>query len=398
MDILRLVAMAMLASSFLATSGCLNRSLEAAENQYECEYNGAIDSTTGALYDPETTERPSPKPIVKRLEFTDEGEVVNRCAWSDALFEVKGLPSQSQRNPKLIVFYIHGWKHDNSNDDEDLKQFTKLVQELDSTELSRERPRDVIGIFISWPGKSLNIPILENLSFWGRKGGADRVSAAGNVTKFISSAYNASRIQNNKDDYIVGIGHSFGARILYSSVSPILLHAMAVSHPGARLGTYGKIHGSIDLTILLNPAFEASKYTAIDASRRHQEEFNEAQPPLVLTISTETDLATKFAFPLGQIFGTRWRARERTTLGNYGAYRTHYLQEQEGSSSIDGVWYDNFCTSGLCLVRDNPISGFPFIFAKTNGSVLPGHNGIWEPPFTKWLADFIEMSSDQRIK
>lgn len=368
-----------------------------AGDQYACDYMKATDPSTGQLYDPETTKRPSPKPIIKRVEFTDEGEVVDRCQWSDALFEVRGLPSNGKRNSKLIVLYIHGWKHDGSPDDQDLLQFTELVRELDEAEGAREESRDVVGIFVAWPGKALSVPVLDNLSFWSRKGGADRVSAAGNVTKFISSVNNVSRQQGSKEDFIVGIGHSFGGRILYSSVSPVLLHAIAMSHPGERFGTYGEVRGSVDLTVLLNPAFEASRYTAIDASRRPQEKFSNTQQPLLLSVSTENDSATRFAFPVGQVMGTRWKERERTTLGNYEPYRTHHLSHSEGVLPARGVWYDSFCESGLCLAKDDPIMGYPFLVAKTDASVLDGHNGIWSPSFRKWLTDFIEITSDKRI-
>ncbi|VVQ23678.1 hypothetical protein [Pseudomonas fluorescens] len=377
-------------------SGCLSRKLEAGD-QYACDYMKATDPLTGDLFDPETMIRPSPKPIIKRVEFTDDGEVVDRCQWSDALFEVKGLPSNEQRKPKLVVLYIHGWKHDGAPKDEDLSQFTQLILELDRVESARKTRRDVVGIFVSWPGKALNVPVLDNLSFWSRKGGADRVSAAGNVTKFISSVSNVSRQRGSEEDFIVGIGHSFGGRILYSSVSPVLLHAMAMSHPGERFGTYGEFRGNVDLTVLLNPAFEASRYTAIDASRRFQEKFSDDQRPLLLSVSTENDSATKLAFPLGQIIGTRWRERERTTLGNYEPYRTHHLSHADNLPSSSGIWYDSFCESGLCLVRDDPIKGYPFLVAKTDASVLDGHNGIWSPSFRKWLADFIEITSDKRM-
>lgn len=376
-------------------SGCLSRDMDAGD-QYECGYMKGIDPATGKYFDPETTVRPSPKPIVKRVEFTDEGEVVDRCQWSDALYEVRGKPSVKQRNSKLVILYVHGWKHDGDPDDEDLHHFTQFIKVLDGLESVRVQRRDVVGIFLSWPGKALNVPAMDNLSFWSRKGGADRVSTAGNVTKFISSVSNVSRQQGSQSDFVVGVGHSFGARILFSSVAPVLLHALAMSHPGERFGTYSEVRGSVDLTVLLNPAFEASRFTAIDASRRPQERFSNAQQPILISISTENDSATRLAFPLGQVMGTRWKQRERTTLGNYEPYRTHHLLQATAPSPIGGVWYDNFCQQSLCLVRDDPVAGYPFLVAKTDSNVLDGHNGIWSTSFQKWLASFIETASDKR--
>lgn len=375
-------------------TACLSRNLPAGD-QYACGYMRG-QGAKGALFDPETTNRLSPKPIVKKVEFTDEGEVVDRCQWSDALFEVRGLPAQQQRRPKLMLLYVHGWKHNGDPADADLEHFTQLVREIGGLEESRKDTRDVVGIFIAWPGKVQAAPVLDNLSFWSRKGGADRVSIAGNVTKFISSVNNVSRMQSKGQDFIVGIGHSFGGRILYSSVAPVVLNALAMSHPGKRFGTYSEVRGSVDLTILLNPAFEASRYAAIDASRRPQEKFGNSQQPLLLSVSTENDAATTMAFPIGQSLGTRWKIRERTTIGNYKPYQTHILTHSGSSVSRSEVWYDNFCDGGLCLVRHDSIPGYPFIVAKTDASVLDGHNGIWSLGFRRWLADFIETASDRR--
>lgn len=380
-------------------TGCLDRN-PVAGDQHECAFNAATDPFTGNTFDPETANRPSVKPILKIVEFTDEGEIVDRCQWSDVLFEIKGnsTPDNPTRRPKLVVIYIHGWKHDANIEDDDLNHFRETIIGLDTLETQRKNPRDVIGIYIAWPGKALDLPVLENLSFWSRKGGADRVSTAGNVSKFISSINSVSCQQGDPHDFLVGIGHSFGGRILFTSVAPLMLNEMAMKHPGARFGTYKQLNSTLDLTVLLNPAFEASRYSALDASRRYQEGIAATQQPIFISIATENDSATRYAFPAGQVLGTRWKERERTTLGNYKPYITHHLEHKDPSVNpkTSGFWYDNFCQGGLCLQKEDPIVGYPFLVVSTDSSVLDGHNGIWSKDFNTWITNFIENTADRR--
>lgn len=359
----------------------------------ECPFDKGIDRTSRTFFDPETRERPSSVPIVKVVDFTNVGEVYDRCQWSDVLYEVRGgvdLEAARKRS-KFVVIYVHGWKHNSSKDDTDLSHFTQWIKKLSE---SRGADEDVVGVYVSWPGQSIDIPIIDNLTFWGRKGAADRVSTAANFSKLLSSIESVRRQRKNSNDFIVGIGHSFGARILFGGVSPLLLHELQIHHPGSRAGTYKTFKGILDLTVLLNPAFEATRHTAFDSSRRWQEAFHSNQQPILLTISTNNDYATKFAFPIGQFFGTRWQARERTTLGNYSEYTTHKLQIASTSkedTEQKNIWYDDFCEGNLCLSRfeGDRQPGNPFLIATTDASVINGHNGVWDHKLQDWLAQFI---------
>ncbi|WP_152974834.1 hypothetical protein [Pseudomonas sp. RIT-PI-q] len=405
-------AFAVVMGCVMFMTGFLDRTPPPAPDQFKCAENGGVDPFTQERFDPGSIDRLNAKARLKIIEFTDEGELVDRCQWSDVIYEVRGTPRESklqrktaserdlpkERTAKLVVMYVHGWKHNADIHDEDLSDFKDLIDQLNKLEAPRVKPRDVVGIYIAWPGKTLNIPMMDNLSFWGRKGGADRVTAAGNISKLVSSIKGVSCQQGDPNDFIVGIGHSFGARILYTAVAPLLISELAMKHPGDQFNSYDNVTGVIDLTVLLNPAFEASRYTALAASRRNKEVFSASQQPLLLTVATSNDLATRLAFPIGQIMGTRWRERERTTLGNYQPYRTHELSRRSVQAGpIAGFWYDSFCQSGICLEKKDAISSYPFVVASTDATVLYGHNGIWKEGFISWLANFIEISSEKRL-
>ena len=357
---------------------------------------------------------------MKIVEFTEEGELKDRCDYSEALIEIRDSPKRNGQpikssnakevNPgKMVLMYVHGWKHDASSEDEDFRHFKALLQELAEQEERAGQFRQVVGVYIGWPGSATRFPILEEFTFWGRKRAADRVAQAAYVSKLIGAIGSIICQRDNPDDFFVAIGHSFGARVLYSATAQVLLQNLQYAHPGNKGGNYKFVHGPADLVVLLNPAFEAAMYTAFDSSRRWKEQFNDKQQPLLLSIATTNDWATKFFFPLGQVFDLEWRERQKATLGNYSQYTTHDLvvSPARNSPAVGVPWYDENCQGGVCLRRradkhddqkSSPLDqkGNPFIIAETGPELLDGHNGIWGSRFRDWLIGFIRTLETNR--
>ena len=69
---------------FLVT-GCSHTS-PTADLRRECPFMGGVNKTTGEKFDPESVTRPSTTPVVKVVELNDDGEIVDRCQWADALY------------------------------------------------------------------------------------------------------------------------------------------------------------------------------------------------------------------------------------------------------------------------------------------------------------------------
>jgi hypothetical protein len=352
--------------------------------------------------DPSYIPRPSGIVVRKRIRFTDDGELVNRCEMTDVLKELQ------LKQPQIIVVYVHGWKHNAEDDkDTDWESFGHVLHDLGAAEEKSSGPRQVVGIYVGWNGKATAVPVFEELSFWSRKGAADRLTQAAAITKFLGALKHTRELAKQPRDLVVFIGHSFGARILFSATSSLLLYESQMKHPGAPGLAYEVIKGPADIIILLNPAFEALRYTAFNALRRYKETFSSPQHPLLLTIATDNDWATALAFPLGQWFGLEMRSRQRSTLGNYTAYFTHELsfeatQTSEAPKQGAEFWYDNFCYDGICMRKKvksgmNHIPpGNPFIVATTSKAVLDGHNGIWKEAFLRWLNAFVKEVDEKK--
>jgi hypothetical protein len=126
------------------------------------------------------------------------------------------------------------------------------------------------------------------------------------------------------------IGHSFGGWILYNAVAGSLIESL--THE-ADTGDPSSVNLRFaDMIVLLNPAFEASRYTPlhrIATTVRYQR----YQAPLLVAVTSTTDWATRRAFPVGRFFNSIF---ERTvneeendatkyTMGHMTSYLTHEL-------------------------------------------------------------------------
>lgn len=403
------IALLIIISGYLWAPVFFDRNqLPPSAEQWHCRADSAFGN-------PRKTKRPTSS--LKIIRLTNLGEFVERCELADVLYELNwGRDDQighspvdydpsAPKLPKLAVLYIHGWKHGAKVDDDDRVKFGELVDRL------RERHRGekyVVGVYVSW-NASADLPEpLESLSFWVKKNGADRISQGGAVTKIVSSI--GAVVRKSGQDQFIAIGHSFGARMLYSATAQGLVNQAAFSHPGYSRGSYEPFRGVADAVILLNPAFEASRYTVLDDLTRSGENFTSQQKPLMVTISSEGDWATGLAFPVGQWLDLANTARERTTIGNYRSYRSHALERSNGTNCNPigpaGI-SESFDRAGLCLKRvrreekdklskDNrnkirqtfhPFN--PFIVASTPANVIPNHGDVWNDSFRGWLFELI---------
>lgn len=269
-----------------------------------------------------------------------------------------------------IILYVHGWQHGASSGDEDVKRLRTILASADNLEsrFSHEKRRKTIGIYIGWRGRSWILPGTANLSFWSRKASALRVSH-GAVQELFSRLRTVQNYYNNsfnslncavptKGSLTTGgcrvrtlmIGHSFGAWILYSAMAAHVIAALNgekdINDSGlAGRGDLNHVNHSsentikivnrrpADMIVLINPAFEAVRYQPVHWAAINYRTMV-AQAPLLVTISSSGDTATRTFFPIGRCLNSIFQrpttsveqAKAMTrTHGNYGEYLTHHL-------------------------------------------------------------------------
>lgn len=404
-------------------------------------------------------------PIIVR--YSEGGDLVSRCDYNRALESMQNLP----RDGKTMFVYVHGWRNDSGDGQNYFYNYGEYPSKTDGNDLARfklflrsyrikecedlygvgfddcadpekydelDKKSEIIGIFVSWRGGTA----FEYLDYWSRRGGADKLSRSGQIPRLFGALENISRDQEYIsrqpessypaiDNKLIYIGHSMGARILYNSVAPVLIAATQDAHPMRGKLTNDEIVAPFDLAILINPALEAASYKSIDEFRYTSDPYHEMQLPLLVTIQSEGDLATKSAFAFAEGIGwlvDPWQsAQRRRTIGHSAKFfQTHYLQtvdncvgrySDEQTTALDA----SFCASGLELkhcpapvyseTRENyppdcpPIDDLsdgpppardhkksPFLVVRAQKAALNGHGwmGSEDDRFLKWFVEYVD--------
>jgi hypothetical protein len=180
-------------------------------------------------------------------------------------------------------------------------------------------------------------------SFWSREADANKVAGAP-MEEAINSLAAKAR-QSSDPSRVILIGHSFGAYVVEKTI--LQDYSTLLCFPD----TNGNIHPPVDFVVLLNsaaPSVYAKEF--IDALKwRH---VGKSDHPFVVSVSSETDDATKIAFPGGTIVGSAF------DIGSY--------QDAEKSNNYHGADQKIFFThtpghSGYLASHDavpkGPLSG-----------------------------------------
>jgi len=345
-----------------------------------------------------------------------------------------------------IVVYVHGWKHNASSADSDVRNFRRLLGDAYLVELAKKEefglpPHRVVGVYVSWRGDSLAMPDpIKSASFWNRKSAAERVAEGESRTLFSRlRGFEAKQNEGPRPPagenkvFMILMGHSFGGLILFNSISGALINYLydRARDPNAKdlVPRFG------DMVILANPAIEAVRYTPLHRAAVSRGGFDFYQAPVFVSITSTADWATGVAFPMGRslstLFETKLSDEERTanrnTMGHVDDYVTHVLKKRSDNLDIcpgwapvtnpdapDAVllekrnldlekinsraffgddpealslrsgWARDFCgNTTLTHLRFAPNS--PVWNVQTDKDLVPGHNDITQPVFINFV-------------
>ncbi len=374
------------------------------------------------------------------IEFDDQGQLFDRRQMEAVLDDLSRQP-----NDLLIVVFVHGWKHSAAPGDDNVASFRQALEDLAEMEVvGSKKPRQVAGIYIGWRGASITIPVIKELTFWDRKNTAHKVGNGG-VTEVFNRIDLIRRMKNGAAEDQAGptrlaiMGHSFGGAVVFSAVDEILSDRFVASlrDPAQPVRGFG------DLVILINPAFEALRYTPLsdmatetDKIDPQSKTYPPGQLPVLAVLTSEADYATKYAFRVGRGLSTLFekvrimrhynrvtaqtetidqKQANLTALGHFEPYRTHELRLQSEENPV-------MPSSGEQQVRlfvettrpgwenDHPGHAIPFgevILARTERSagrnpyltirvdkrLIPNHNDIDDPRIARFLRQLIMLSS-----
>ena len=311
-----------------------------------------------------------------------------------------------------LVVYVHGWKHDASAEDSNVREFHRVLKSISIVEdaLEPSARRKVVGIYMAWRGLGARIEPFKEASFYSRKLTAQRV-AEGSARYLLTRLRTFQRAQNCKLDpslcqpdssssavervqqtkaaarapvRMLIIGHSFGGLIVFNAISGSLIESLTEEGGGTRQGSSGlpapQRFG--DMVILLNPAFEATRYTPLHRVATGRD-YSSYQAPLLVALTSTADRANRVYFPWGRRLSTMFELKASpeeeeaniNTMGNMDGYITHdltLLDDGQPTSPDCKDWKDAQDVSQMQINQREETKAAKRFFEhyETNGTVV----------------------------
>ena len=250
--------------------------------------------------------------------------------------------------PKYIVVFVHGWFHNAALTDKNVERFKCALNNLQSIDGNAEE--EVIGIYVGWRGESWTLPLVRYTTFWDRKNTSDEIGR-GSLVEFLTRLERVTKPDPQSRNKLMLVGHSFGASVVFNSMSQILLARFLLdaeklaaegTGPAHSQSKPGLVSGYGDLVVLVNPAIEATRimpffgalneFTVKQYSAKQIDLFAPGQPPRLVILSSEGDGATRGTFPIARVFSTLLESyQDRTLRTPYGGgleVRERYFDRQ----------------------------------------------------------------------
>ncbi|UNK48743.1 alpha/beta hydrolase [Lysobacter sp. S4-A87] len=356
------------------------------------------------------------------VEFDDQGQLRHPELKNALMARVR---AEADAHPLLIVVFAHGWKHNAAASDSNVVDFGRLLQRIaveDEKACAGHScaDRQVVGVFLGWRGLSASVEPFKELSFWTRKDRAQRVGSDGAMEVLAE----LKKIEGGNDlGRMIIVGHSFGGALIYTAIQQQLMRDTWYLNRGSMA------RNAADLIVLVNPAFEAARFHALNrraAGMTHPD----SQRPILAVFTSRNDTATGRAFPVGRTLGTLFqshtsdeqRRENRTALGHYTLFQTHDLNLTTAAgtdtqallrlstySEYGCAWQayqagttDAWSLGELALSRRPTMQTDgqrrnPFYVVSVDPGIIDAHNGIWGDRFSQFLYRFVAVQSWREV-
>jgi hypothetical protein len=416
--------------SVLVFSGCAQNSPFRTDYQ-SCEYTQSSDCADRAVQH----HAPPGEYYLSFIEFDDQGQLWNREQLHTVLNSYQPIAGA---HDVLLVAFIHGWHHNADPKDGNIKKFRQLLSKLSQAESSGGTGRKVLGVYIGWRGESITIPVINATTFWDRKNTAHKVGQQG-VTEVLLKLEEIVNVKAGMEttkpqplnSRLVTIGHSFGGAVLYTSLQQILEDRFIDSRKNKTVA--GDANGLGDLVVLMNPAIEALRYaTLYDISQDYCRSYFPSQLPKLAILTSETDRATGWAFPIGRFFSTFFETHttlnrhncmgigkinpieiaegqaDRNTIGHFEPYLTHRLNpltapEKRSTNFnyrfLQNLWSQQMMSGSFAFENTElvhlgkTVPNNPYLNIQVDQHLIAGHNDIWHDDIVSFLRDLIMIST-----
>lgn len=420
----------------MVATGCASN-IEYRTNYEACNFSKEGECLTNAIQNHAANQ--DEEYTLSFVEFDDQGQLRDRDQMKSVLDNYNNI---SAKNDILLIIFVHGWHHSASPGDDNIQRFRGLLSKVSKTEHNNAKqlglpPRKVLGVYLGWRGDSISIPYLNSLTFWDRKSTAHTVGLQG-VTEILlklEEIVNVKRALEIQDkqlpaSHLVVVGHSFGGAVVYTALQQVLADRFIDSRSDKTFS--GDAGGYGDLVVLVNPAFEATRFASLyDLSQDGCRRYFPTQLPKLVILTSKKDYATKYVFPIGRFFSTlfetdttlhrhicsRQGEKEllvdegeagRNTIGHFKPYLTHELRPAKthklraagfSYQMLQNSWSNQQAggtlqfedTDLVHLDKTRPLN--PYLNITVDGALIPNHNDIWRDSVVSFIRDMIVIST-----
>lgn len=368
------------------------------------------------------------------IEFDDQGQLHDRKQLS---YLISDLYDRAANDNLIIVLFTHGWQHNAQHNDRYVINFHKILRKLSQQEsqaalLEAREARQIAGVYLGWRGRSLKIPFINTTTFWERKNTAHTVGHGG-VAEVLSRLEEIRKIKTSIDEInavpqtrLVILGHSFGGAIIYTALSQILIDRFVQTK--GPVGIASDVRGFGDLVVLLNPAFEATRFLNHRLMSNERGHYFDTQLPVLAVMTSESDWATKYAFWAGRAVSTLFNTYKdikyinsvtnkeeiisegdanRTAIGHFKPIETHFLEykpyeEKEHNmvtyQRVKAGWKTDAPNTSIefnysILHHKNNSTGHnPYLIIQVDKRIIPNHSDIFSNAVGDFIRNFILLS------
>lgn len=325
------------------------------------------------------------------VEFDDHGHFFDERQ-AESVIDL--LSDGDSDQPVYVAIYAHGWHHNAHHKDSNVERFKGGLRQL-----KRRNPQyRVIGIYLGWRGEILELPWLRTLTFWSRKAVSENLGRT-QLQDFLLRIETVVKHEGDQANRLLTVGHSLGAMVVFNALQPYLLQRMGQADKEPA--------GFGDLLVLVNPAFEAKRFTAIRAAARRfsEQHLGSAQAnPRIVIATSEADSITKTAFtwsralpalfetaPAGLPGMSSWELNA-TAVGHYRGFITHRLEANSQTAAECASAHNSrdalspeaknwSISNGLTIYSQGKAPNLePVWVVQTDKNVLPNHGFMAESP------------------
>ena len=263
------------------------------------------------------------------LEFKDDGEAWDKRQLDDALREIDEADRRSGHRA-LVITFVHGWKNNARPTNNNVAEFRVQLNRIAADACGGNAAQcGVVGVYIGWSGDAVDRywNTVRNMTYANRRDTASHVASLPVGEALFAIMKRAKQGAERASNHSMVVGHSFGGLILEYAISKRMreigeeLHRELGNQTTSDEIKLKTLEDFADLVVLINQAAPAAEaVTLLSQYRRDLQQVNLLRPPkksdcaagdpaqdckaltrpLILSISSESDLATRTILPIAE--------------------------------------------------------------------------------------------------